>query len=29
MRERIKRVVVEVAMPHQSIRAVRVISLRS
>ncbi len=29
MRERIKRVVVEVAIPHQSIRAVRVISLRS
>ena len=29
MHERIKRVVVEVAIPHQSIRAVRVISLRS
>jgi hypothetical protein len=29
MRERIKRVVVEVAMPHQAVRAVRAISLRS
>lgn len=29
MRDRIKRVVVEVAMPHQAVRAVRAISLRS